>query len=88
MTVRVDISNPQKLTYFLEIVKSLDFVERVRVDEESLTESTSQSSSDNRSFSQRYYGALKSGLTREEIDHQLQTLRNEWDRPTWQTPLT
>ncbi|WP_375448418.1 hypothetical protein [uncultured Fibrella sp.] len=87
MTVHIDISSRQKITYFLEIVKSLDFVEHVRVDEETQPETTLQHS-DKPSFSDQFYGSLKSGLTIEEIDHQLQTLRNEWDRPTWPIPLT
>lgn len=31
----------------------------------------------------RYYGILKSGLTIDEIDAQLNKIREEWERPTY-----
>jgi hypothetical protein len=90
MTVHIDISSRQKMTLFLELLKSVDFVERVRVDEETQSEivtplpsNDSLTADDKLSFFSRFYGSLQSGLSIDEIDHQLQTLRNEWDRPTW-----
>jgi hypothetical protein len=89
MTFHVDVSR-QKSSFFLEILKSFDFVERIRVDEDTQLEIAAPALASNPlpadgkpSLSARFYGSLQSGMTIEEIDHQLQTLRNEWDRPTW-----
>jgi len=82
MTVHIDISNRQKMTYFLELLKSMDFVERIRVDEDTSPVPT-ESVPVQPSFFDQFYGCLKSGLTTDELDDQLTNLRNEWDRPTW-----
>lgn len=65
MTVHIDISNRQKMGYLVELLKSLDFVEGVRVDEETqpeiaapATANNSLPADDKPSFVERHNGSL------------------------------
>lgn len=73
MKLVLEINNPQKLALLLELVRSLDFVEKVQV----ANEPDNQASAN--LFTQ-FYGSAKTGMTLEEIDVELNQIRNEWER--------
>lgn len=76
MKLVLEINNPQKLELLLELVRSLDFVEKVQVtDEPAIQENPRQIS-----FFKRFYGSARTGQTVEEIDAQIEEMRKEWDR--------
>lgn len=75
MKLVLEISNPQKLNLLLELVRSLDFVEKVQVTPEPAILEKQESVS----FFKRFYGSAKTGLTMDEIDAQIEEMRKEWD---------
>lgn len=75
MKLVLEISNPQKLELLLELVRSLDFVEKVQVTNEP---KASDAQAPVNLFT-RFYGSAKTGMTIEEIDTQLEEMRSEWE---------
>lgn len=75
MIIHVQVSNQQKMHYLIELLKSMDFVERIKVDEEmQVNESTSTA------LSSKYWGAWRQNpLSIEEIDTEVHKMREEWD---------
>lgn len=75
MIIHVEVSNQQKMHYLIELLKSMDFVERIKVDEEmQVNEKTSTP------LSSKYWGAWQQNpLSIEEIDTEVQKMREEWD---------
>ncbi len=76
MTVHIDISNRQKMTHFLELLKSMDFVERVRVEDSAPvpTESTPVQPL----FFDQFYGCMPN-LDVTAFEDYLAEIRGEWD---------
>ena len=77
MHVEISLRNQQKLTYLVELLRSLDFVESVtiRPDAVKLDAATPELS-----LFDQFYGSTASGQTIEELDEQLNALRSEWNR--------
>jgi hypothetical protein len=76
MTFHVDVSR-QKSSLFLEILKSLDFVERFRVDEIPPA-SAKQPSSSLSPFLAKHNGAIPD-LDVEAFENHVTETRNEWE---------
>lgn len=76
MHVEISLNNQQKLPYLIELLKSLDFVDSVKIQQDSMDADRPA----NKSLFDRFYGSTKSGLTIEQLDEKLSTLRNEWER--------
>lgn len=77
MHVEISLNNQQKLPYLIELLKSLDFVDSVKIQQDSTDADKPVSKP---SLFDRFYGSTKSGLTIEQLDEKLSTLRNEWER--------
>lgn len=77
MHIEVNLKNQSKLHYLVELLKSLDFVESVKIQSDTPTISTPTIEI---SRFEQFYGSTKSGLTTDEIDAQLNKLRDEWER--------
>lgn len=77
MHVEISLNNQQKLPYLIELLKSLDFVDSVKIQQDS---TDTDRPSNEPSLFDRFYGSTKSGLTIEQLDEKLSTLRNEWER--------
>ncbi len=73
MKLVLEINNPQKMAMLLELLRSLDFVEKVQVASEA---NVSQPAN----IFDRYYGSAKTGMSMDEIDAQLDEMRREWER--------
>lgn len=78
MHIEVNLKNQSKLLYLVELLKSLDFVESVNIQSEVIENATKNKKT---SLFDQFYGSTKSGQTIEQIDNQLNNLRNEWERP-------
>lgn len=74
MTVHIDISNRQKMNHLLELLKSMDFVERVRVEDDQAADSTPSP------FFDKFYGSAPN-LDVDAFENYLTVTRNEWERP-------
>lgn len=77
MHIEINLKNQNKLYYLVELLKSLDFVESVKIQPDAPTVSAANPAY---SLFEQFYGSTKSGLTINEIDERLDKLRNEWDR--------
>ena len=77
MHIEINLKNQGKMLYLIELLKSLDFVESVNIQPDTANISAKTESV---SFFDKYYGSTKSGMTIEQIDYQLNSLRNEWER--------
>jgi hypothetical protein len=78
MTVHIDISNRQKMGYLVELLKSLDFVERVRVDEAEPQPTTDPQPATQPSFFERHYGSMPN-LDVAAFEAYLDETRQGWD---------
>lgn len=80
MTIlEVDLKNAAKLPYLVELLNSLDFVERASVREEVTDYPPAQSKTS--SVAEKYWGAWKKNpLSIEKIDYEVRKMREEWDR--------
>ncbi len=76
MKLELEVNNPQKLAMLLELLRSLDFVEKVRIADDSDISQVNEPTS----FFNRFYGSAKTGMTKEEIDARLNEIRQEWER--------
>ncbi len=75
MIIHVQVSNQQKMHYLIELLKSMDFVERIKVDEEVQVNETTSTA-----LSSKYWGAWRQNpLSIEEIDNEVHKMREEWD---------
>lgn len=78
--IEVDLKNASKVLYLVELLKSLDFVERVSVRVEN-EESPTGAQPLQTSVSGKYWGAWKKNpLSIEKIDFEIRKMRSEWDR--------
>jgi hypothetical protein len=62
-----------KIAYLIALLRSMDFIENVKITPD-VPVNAPQSRFD------KYNGVWKNKLSIEEIDEQLKTLRNEWER--------
>ena len=78
MTIHIEVSNQQKMRYLVELLKSMDFVEQIRVVEENKTVTGPAT---DEPLSSKYWGAWKNNtLSMEKIDFEIRKMREEWDR--------
>jgi hypothetical protein len=78
MEIQISVQNPQRAIALLEFLKSFDLIDTFKVLENSL--SNNKIPKKELSFFEQFYGKTNSGLTIDEIDAQLKTLRQEWER--------
>ena len=77
MHVEISLRNQQKLTYLVELLRSLDFVESVTIRPDAVKP---DATTPELSLFDQFYGSTASGQTIEELDEQLNALRSEWNR--------
>lgn len=78
MIIHVEVSNQQKMHYLIELLKSMDFVDRIKVDEETTADIVPVTG---HSLAAKYWGAWKNNpLSIEKIDYEVRKMREEWDR--------
>jgi len=78
MHVEISLNNQQKLPYLIELLKSLDFVDSVKI--QSGSDEADKPVNNKPSLFDRFYGSAKNGLTIDQLDERLITLRDEWER--------
>lgn len=71
-------SEPSKGSRLLEFLKSFELIDTFKVIENSIVNTTI--SKNEITFFDQFYGKTNSGMTIEQIDNQLNSLRNEWER--------
>ena len=74
MEIQISIENPQKALALLEFLKSLDYVEIVKIYPDLSINNTTQNRFE------KYNDIWKNKISTSEIDEQLTLLRNEWER--------
>ncbi len=78
MTIQIEVSNQQKMHYLVELLKSMDFVEEIKVNEEKKIDAALVMGV---SLSNKYWGAWKNNpLSVEKVDYEVRKMRAEWDR--------
>ncbi len=77
MHLEINLRNQQKLTYLVELLRSLDFVESVTIRPDTPNR---DATTPELSLFDQFYGSTASGQTVEELDQQLVALRSEWNR--------
>ena len=77
MEIQLSINNPKRALALLEFLKASDLIDKFKILN---TTSPSVPAKPELSFFDRFYGSTKSGMTIEQIDNQLNELRNEWER--------
>lgn len=76
--IEVDLKNASKVLYLVELLKSLDFVERVSVRVEQ-DEEPNGAQPLQPSIAGKYWGAWKKNpLSVEKIDFEIRKMRSEW----------
>jgi hypothetical protein len=89
MNIEISLNNPNKLAALIELLSSLNYVDYFKVVENEQTPSVASEpfepiyKNKQLSFTQRFYGSAKTGLTMEEVDAGLNELRTEWERDTF-----
>lgn len=78
MQVEISLNNHQKLPHFIELLKSLDFVDSVKIQSDS--NEADKPANNESSLFDRFYGSAEKGLTIDQLDERLITLRDEWER--------
>jgi hypothetical protein len=78
MDIQINVQNPQKAVALLEFLKSFELIDTFKVIENSIVNTTI--SKNEITFFDQFYGKTNSGMTIEQIDNQLNSLRNEWER--------
>jgi len=78
MDIQINVQNPQKAVPLLEFLKSFELIDTFKVIENSIVNTTI--SKNEITFFDQFYGKTNSGMTIEQIDNQLNSLRNEWER--------
>ncbi len=74
--INIDINSAENLNYVVTLLRSLNFIKKVEVISEEITESNSLAPS---RFA-RFYGAAKTGLSTEELDQKINAIRSEWEK--------
>ena len=77
MTIHIDVSNQQKMLYLVELLKSMDFVERIRIDEE-----VQKNDPKPYSFFEKHNGGIPS-LDVSSFEHYVNETRSTWERDTY-----
>ena len=77
MTVHIELTSRQKMPHLLEILKSLDFVEYVRVEEGSQSADAIPPPTKQSAFVAKHNGAIPH-LDVEDFENYLAETRNEW----------
>jgi hypothetical protein len=80
MQIIVEVNNRKKLDLLIELLNSLEFVKSIRMAD---APTKAVATKANGSFFSRYYGSLKAGLTPDQIDQELNSLRKEWEHDTF-----
>ena len=80
MQIIVEVNNRKKLDLLIELLNALEFVKSIRIAD---APPTGVPPKPKGAFFARYYESLKSGLTPNQIDHELNSLRTEWERDTF-----
>ena len=80
MQIIVEVNNRKKLDLLIELLNALEFVKSIRIAD---APATAVSRKAKEAFFTRYYGSLKTGLSPDQIDHELNSLRKEWERDTF-----
>ena len=80
MQIIIEVNNRKKLDLLIELLNSLEFVKSIRMAE---PQTKAVAAKVNGSFFSRYYGSLKTGLTPDQIDQELNSLRKEWEHDTF-----
>jgi hypothetical protein len=78
MDIQISVQNPQKAVALLEFLKSFELIDTFKVIGNSIVNTTI--SKNEITFFDQFYGKTNSGMTIEQIDNQLNSLRNEWER--------
>jgi len=78
MDIQISVQNSQKAVPLLEFLKSFELIDTFKVIENSIVNTTI--SKNEITFFDQFYGKTNSGMTIEQIDNQLNSLRNEWER--------
>lgn len=80
MQIIVEVNNRKKLDLLIELLNALEFVKSIRIAD---APATAVSPKAKGTFFARYYGSLKTGLSPDQIDQELNSLRTEWERDTF-----
>ena len=83
MAIHIEITQPQKAAFLIELLQSLDFVSSVTTDAvEPVVDNVSFLQKHNGNLlSSKYWGAWKNNpLSIEKIDFEIRKMREEWDR--------
>ena len=78
MDIQISVKNPQKAIAILEFLKSIEVVDKFKILGNSF--SKAQTEEKEMSLFDKFYGSAKTGLSNDELDEQLNILRNEWER--------
>jgi hypothetical protein len=78
MDIQISVQNPQKAIALLEFLKSFEMIDKFKI----LGNSFSKAKTEEKEISRfdKFYGSAKTGLSNDELDEQLNILRNEWER--------
>jgi hypothetical protein len=76
MQLVIEVNNPKKLDFLLELLRSFDYVKNIHLADVSNKHQTGN----NASFFEKYYGSQKSGVSMNDVDQKLNSLRAEWER--------
>jgi hypothetical protein len=74
--INIDINSVENLQYVITLLRSLNFVKKVEV----VSEEVSNNEFPTPSRFQRFYGAAKTGLSTEQLEEKLNVMRKEWER--------
>jgi hypothetical protein len=78
MDIQISVQNPQKAIALLEFLKSFEMIDKFKILGNSFTKA--QTEEKEMSRFDKFYGSAKTGLSNDELDEQLNILRNEWER--------
>lgn len=76
MQLVIEVNNPKKLDFLLELLRSFDYVKNIHLADVS----NKQQTGNNASFFEKYYGSQESGASMNDIDQKINALRTEWER--------
>ena len=78
MDIQISVQNPQKAIALLEFLKSFEMIDKFKIIGNSLSKTQIEEKEVSRF--DKFYGSAKTGLSNDELDEQLNILRNEWER--------
>jgi hypothetical protein len=76
MTIQINVSNREKMLHLVELLKTMSFVESLKVEEEEVEKPNPKPLS----FFEKYNGCLPN-LDVQAFENYLTETRNEWERP-------